>query len=109
MEYIIYAQVGNAEDYTWDIVDRTTELDYALRAIKQGARVYKQTDRYHVICHDWVFDEDTILATFFSKPAAQDYIDGIVKDDHDLCYYTITTEEIPLFLPSSDDIDDLPF
>lgn len=40
--YVIFAQMGNEEDYTWEEVDRTTSLKEAVEAFKQGARVYEE-------------------------------------------------------------------
>ena len=39
--YIILAQMGNEEDWGWEEIDRTTNIDEAIAAAKQGARVYE--------------------------------------------------------------------
>ena len=38
--FVICAQMGNQEDWGWEEVNRTTDLDEALSAARTGARVY---------------------------------------------------------------------
>ena len=109
MQFVIYAQVGDKEDNVWE----TDDLNEALKAIKNGARVYKRENKFYVECYDPVAGEHVWLATFFSKQAAQEYIEQVRAKD---AFYTyrITTAETPMYVPceapsyNSDD-DDLPF
>ena len=39
--FVICAQMGNQEDWGWEEVQRTTNLDEALSAARAGARVYE--------------------------------------------------------------------
>lgn len=39
--FVICAKMGNQEDWGWEEVNRTTDLNEALSAVKAGARVYE--------------------------------------------------------------------
>lgn len=106
-QFVIYAQDS------WEEVDRTNDLNEALKAIKNGARVYKLENKFYVECYDPIYGEYIWVATFFSKEAAQVHIEQVRTKDAFYTYRIATLEtqmcipcEAPLY--NSDD-DDLPF
>ena len=118
MKYIIYAQTGNKEDWVWDEVDSTTDLNEAIAALRNGARVYERSDKFNVEQYTPGWGTEILVAGFTSKEKAQNYLDG--RSGFDLylqkpCTYRITQPETPLIIPELEKDyetfpdDDLPF
>lgn len=42
--YLIYAQIGDQQDWCWEEVDRTTDENRATEAASQGCHVYEDED-----------------------------------------------------------------
>lgn len=58
--YVIFAQMGNKEDWGWEEVNRTSSIDEAREAYRKGARVYEDfgDNDFNVECIFDVTPED---------------------------------------------------